>query len=136
MRGRLQVGIDAEIAISNPEKVDGGSSYEKGEQGLPSRGIPHLAVNSANSAKEEPDKNLLSSHATGATGNASHRRLIANNRNANNAWWGDRNTGYRDTVASATCCKHDLLRLGRLTPKIVALDKRLHDLIDRAGGNG
>jgi hypothetical protein len=45
VRGRMQEGMVADIVIFDPEKVREGSSYKKGEQGLPPHGLPHVIVN-------------------------------------------------------------------------------------------
>ena len=45
VRGRMQEGMVADIVIFNPKTVKPGSSYTKGEQGLPPIGMPHVIVN-------------------------------------------------------------------------------------------
>jgi N-acyl-D-glutamate deacylase len=45
VRGRMQEGMVADIVIFNPKTVKAGSSYKKGEQGLPPIGMPHVIVN-------------------------------------------------------------------------------------------
>jgi N-acyl-D-aspartate/D-glutamate deacylase len=45
VRGRMQEGMVADIVVFNPETVREGSSYKKGENGLPPIGLPHLIVN-------------------------------------------------------------------------------------------
>ena len=44
-RGRVQVGMVADLTVFDPAKVAGRSSYKAGEQGLPSVGISHVIVN-------------------------------------------------------------------------------------------
>jgi len=44
-RGRLQVGMTADITVFDPETVTDNASYALGENGLPSTGIPHVIVN-------------------------------------------------------------------------------------------
>ncbi|GAA5185924.1 amidohydrolase family protein [Ferrimonas gelatinilytica] len=43
-RGRLQEGKVADITIFNPETVKDNATYTKGEQGLPTSGIPYVIV--------------------------------------------------------------------------------------------
>ena len=45
VRGRMQEGMVADIAIFDPDNVKEGSSYKAGEQGLPPIGLPHVIVN-------------------------------------------------------------------------------------------
>jgi len=45
VRGRIQLGMVADITIFNPETVTDGGTYKAGEQGLPSKGIPYVIVN-------------------------------------------------------------------------------------------
>lgn len=45
VRGRMQKGMVADIVIFDPKTVREGSSYKKGEQGLPPHGLPHVIVN-------------------------------------------------------------------------------------------
>ena len=44
-RGRMQVGMIADIAIFDPETVTDNATYEPGKNGLPSTGIPWVLVN-------------------------------------------------------------------------------------------
>jgi hypothetical protein len=44
-RGRMQVGMAADIVIFDPETVAEGASYKAGENGLPPVGMPHVIVN-------------------------------------------------------------------------------------------
>jgi len=44
-RGRMQVGMVADITIFNPETVTDNATYKNGENGLASTGIPHVIVN-------------------------------------------------------------------------------------------
>ena len=44
-RGRMQVGMVADITIFNPETVTDNATYNNGENGLASTGIPHVIVN-------------------------------------------------------------------------------------------
>ena len=44
-RGRMQVGMVADITIFNPETVTDNATYSNGENGLASTGIPHVIVN-------------------------------------------------------------------------------------------
>ena len=44
-RGRMQEGMVADIVIFDPETVAEGSTYKKGENGLPPKGLPHVMVN-------------------------------------------------------------------------------------------
>jgi len=44
-KGRLQVGMDADIVIFNPETVTENSDYASGKGALPSTGIPYVMVN-------------------------------------------------------------------------------------------
>jgi N-acyl-D-glutamate deacylase len=45
IRGRMQVGMVADITIFDPETVTDNSDYKAGTNGLPSTGIPHVLVN-------------------------------------------------------------------------------------------
>ncbi len=45
IRGRMQEGMVADIVIFNPKTVAEGSTYKKGENGLPPKGLPHVMVN-------------------------------------------------------------------------------------------
>ena len=45
IRGRMQEGMIADIAIFDPKNVKEGSDYKVGEQGLPPIGLPHVIVN-------------------------------------------------------------------------------------------
>jgi len=45
VRGRLQVGMVADITIFDPENVKPMSTFKAGEQGLPTAGIPYVIVN-------------------------------------------------------------------------------------------
>jgi N-acyl-D-aspartate/D-glutamate deacylase len=45
IRGRLQEGMVADIVIFDPETVAEVSTYKKGENGLPPKGLPHVMVN-------------------------------------------------------------------------------------------
>ncbi|MCP4396305.1 MAG: aminoacylase, partial [bacterium] len=45
VRGRMQENMVADLVIFDPETVREGSSYKKGEQGLPPHGLPHVIVN-------------------------------------------------------------------------------------------
>jgi len=45
VRGRLQEGMVADITIFDPINVKDNSTYKKGEQGLPTTGIPYVIVN-------------------------------------------------------------------------------------------
>jgi len=45
VRGRIQEGMVADIAIFNPETVTDNATYVIGENGLPSTGIPYVLVN-------------------------------------------------------------------------------------------
>lgn len=45
VRGRVQVGMVADLTLFDPFKVAGRSTYKAGEQGLPSAGIPYVIVN-------------------------------------------------------------------------------------------
>lgn len=45
VRGRLQEGMVADIAIFDPENVREQASYSRGKNGLPSTGIPYVVVN-------------------------------------------------------------------------------------------
>jgi len=44
-RGRVQVGKIADLTLIDPEKVTDKSTMKKGEQGLPSTGLPYVIVN-------------------------------------------------------------------------------------------
>ncbi len=44
-RGRMQEGMVADIVVFDPVKVREGSSYKRGESGLPPIGLPHVIVN-------------------------------------------------------------------------------------------
>jgi len=44
-RGRVQVGKIADLTLIDPEKVTDKSTMKKGEQGLPSAGLPYVIVN-------------------------------------------------------------------------------------------
>ena len=44
-KGRVQVGADADITIFDPNKVTDNSTLKKGENALPSTGIPYVLVN-------------------------------------------------------------------------------------------
>jgi len=44
-RGRVQVGKIADLTLIDPEKVTDNSTMKKGEQGLPSTGMPYVIVN-------------------------------------------------------------------------------------------
>lgn len=44
-RGRMQVGMIADIVVFDPEKVAAGSDYKAGQNGLPPVGLPHVIVN-------------------------------------------------------------------------------------------
>jgi cytosine/adenosine deaminase-related metal-dependent hydrolase len=44
-KGRIQVGADADITIFDPNTVRDNSSLKKGENALPSTGIPYVVVN-------------------------------------------------------------------------------------------
>ena len=44
-RGRMQVGMVADITIFDPETVTDNATYKNGENGLASTGIPHVIVN-------------------------------------------------------------------------------------------
>jgi len=44
-RGRMQVGMMADITIFDPLKAKAESTYKQGEQGKPSSGIPYVIVN-------------------------------------------------------------------------------------------
>lgn len=44
-RGRMQVGMVADITIFDPENVEPRSTYKVGENGLPPVGIPYVIVN-------------------------------------------------------------------------------------------
>lgn len=45
VRGRMQIGMVADITIFDPEKVTDKATYKAGEQGLPTAGIPYVIVN-------------------------------------------------------------------------------------------
>lgn len=45
VRGRMQEGMVADITIFNPETVTDNATYQAGEQGLPTTGIPYVIVN-------------------------------------------------------------------------------------------
>ena len=45
VRGRMQEGMVADITIFDPETVKDNATYEAGENGLPSTGIPYVLVN-------------------------------------------------------------------------------------------
>ena len=45
VRGRMQEGMVADITIFDPKTVTDNSTYKKGENGLPSTGIPFVLVN-------------------------------------------------------------------------------------------
>ena len=45
VRGRLQKGMVADIVVFNPKTAAPSSTYKKGENGLPPKGIPHVIVN-------------------------------------------------------------------------------------------
>ena len=47
VRGRVQEGMVADITIFNPETATNNATYSRGEQGLPSTGIPYVLVNGA-----------------------------------------------------------------------------------------
>ncbi len=47
VRGRMQEGMVADITIFDPETATNNATYSKGEQGLPSTGIPYVLVNGA-----------------------------------------------------------------------------------------
>jgi hypothetical protein len=59
VRGRMQKGMVADIVIFDPEKVREGSSYKKGEQGLPPQGLPHVIVNGQLVKKDNKATNLF-----------------------------------------------------------------------------
>ena len=44
-RGRMQVGMVADITMFDPKTVTDNATYKKGENGLASTGIPHVIVN-------------------------------------------------------------------------------------------
>jgi len=44
-RGRVQVGKIADLTLIDPDKVTDNSTMKKGEQGLPSTGLPYVIVN-------------------------------------------------------------------------------------------
>ncbi|MFK7733273.1 MAG: amidohydrolase family protein [Pseudomonadales bacterium] len=44
-RGRMQEGMVADITVFNPETVTDNATFTKGENGLPSTGIPYVLVN-------------------------------------------------------------------------------------------
>lgn len=44
VRGRMQEGMVADIVVFDPEAVREGSSYKRGENGLPPIGLPHVIV--------------------------------------------------------------------------------------------
>ena len=44
-KGRMQVGADADITIFDPENVTDNSTLKRGENALPSTGIPYVIVN-------------------------------------------------------------------------------------------
>jgi N-acyl-D-amino-acid deacylase len=44
-RGRVQVGKIADLTLIDPEKVTDRSTMKRGEQGLPSTGLPYVIVN-------------------------------------------------------------------------------------------
>ena len=44
-KGRLQEGADADITLFDPETVTDNSTFEQGENALPSTGIPYVLVN-------------------------------------------------------------------------------------------
>jgi formylmethanofuran dehydrogenase subunit A len=44
-RGRMQVGMVADITIFNPLKAKAEATFKQGEQGRPSSGIPYVIVN-------------------------------------------------------------------------------------------
>jgi len=46
-RGRVQVGKVADLTLFDPKKVTDNSTFTKGENGLPSTGIPYVVVNGA-----------------------------------------------------------------------------------------
>lgn len=45
VRGRLQQGMVADIAIFDPKRAKDNATYKAGEQGLPTTGIPYVIVN-------------------------------------------------------------------------------------------
>ena len=45
VRGRMQEGMVADIVVFDPKTVAEGSTYKKGENGLPPTGLPHVIVN-------------------------------------------------------------------------------------------
>jgi len=45
VRGRMQIGMVADITIFDPETVEDKATYKAGEQGLPTAGIPYVIVN-------------------------------------------------------------------------------------------
>jgi len=45
VRGRMQIGMVADITIFDPETVADRATYKAGEQGLPTAGIPYVIVN-------------------------------------------------------------------------------------------
>ena len=45
LRGRMQVGMVADITMFDPKTVTDNATYKKGENGLASTGIPHVIVN-------------------------------------------------------------------------------------------
>jgi hypothetical protein len=45
VRGRMREGMVADIVVFDPETVTEGSTYKKGQNGLPPKGLPHVIVN-------------------------------------------------------------------------------------------
>ncbi|UCG08435.1 MAG: hypothetical protein JSV83_07250 [Desulfobacterales bacterium] len=52
VRGRIQIGMVADITIFDAENVKDNSTYKKGEQGLPTSGIPYVIVNGRMAVKD------------------------------------------------------------------------------------
>jgi N-acyl-D-aspartate/D-glutamate deacylase len=57
-RGRMQVGMVADITIFDPENVTERSTYKAGENGLPSAGIPYVLVRGTIVVKDSKVQNV------------------------------------------------------------------------------
>ena len=58
VRGRMQVGMVADITIFDPENVTERSTYKAGENGLPSAGIPYVLVSGTIVVKDSKVQNV------------------------------------------------------------------------------
>ena len=44
-KGRIKIGADADITVFDPDTVRDNSNLDRGENSLPSTGIPYVVVN-------------------------------------------------------------------------------------------